>query len=372
MSPNTPYLKKTVILNVFFGLSFFWIIPCMGNAQVKNEQIQNEQTQNEQTQNKPTTSEQETSNRAKNGPTVESQIETTSDPSAGEQNSNDSEAKTNFDLGEKLFAEERYLEAATAFEKAYSLKPHPAVRANIGLSYYKGGDLISAYKVFKSCIEEPAGKEIPQWLQITYQKLDQQLIQLEIVCDVKDCQIQFDGRDLGPSPVTVINLAGNHIAEAFVKNQRLAKIERHFKSGEKSQLILLTVDEPKKEMPKTTVVIKQVNVTRIKTKSFQPGYPFWIAAGATFASAAVTTTFGAMTLRDKKRYDDAEGPADDIRESGENKRLATNIFLGATLTGAATTALIGYFRYQKHKKAQKPKITVAIEPQGGLSLTGKF
>lgn len=285
------------------------------------------------------------------------------------------EAEEFFRVGEYLFDKQEYKEAAQTFSKAYKLSPHPAVLANMGLCYEKSEEYVSAYNAYKQYLDETKESERLDWVESHFKDVEQHLGRLIIDCQLNECQIELNGRPVGDTPLNIVVDPGSHMIHAFYSGRKVDTREVYVGATEVAIVALVETVNPIEE---TISEERSVNANAPSENKNGPeesvlrklGIPFWVATGLTVASATTLTVFGIRTLKDKDRYDNVEGPADDIRDQGETNKLVTNIMIGVTAACAGTAVVFAIIDLKKdeYPYVSKDATRVEVVPGPGIGL----
>ncbi|MBN2526731.1 MAG: hypothetical protein JXR76_10075 [Deltaproteobacteria bacterium] len=285
------------------------------------------------------------------------------------------EAQRLFESGKKLFEAGEYEAAISAFEKAQQLKPHPAVKTNIGLCYEKMGDLARAYAVYTQSLENDADFTAPSWMKEHISELRGKVVVLTVECPRDGCRIIVDGMEQKTSPSKVFLMPGEHVAEAYDGKEVFARVSRYLRAGETSHIALVA---PETSAPKVTPLPPKPKVEIpprkpvANTGKLPFSNAFWVGAGVTAGAGIVTIIFGIQTLRDKDHWTSDSNPDTDLKKSGERHRLLTNVMLGVTVAAAATTTVIAVYGLRKKKKMASPSVSAAVAPLPYILLEGQF
>jgi tetratricopeptide (TPR) repeat protein len=268
-----------------------------------------------------------------------------------------------FTRGQILFESKDYVGAAEAFNLAYQTSPHPAVLANLALSYDRAGKVTKAVEAYRSYLSSPISTEKNEEMQQRLDELEKEIADLSLACEPRPCAISIDRLSRGSSPLDVVLLPGQHQIEVFVAKKSIqqkslaleAKAKKRLVFSTKPQETTPTEDKPP-QLPPTTVIENEETDATLRA-------PFWVFTGITVAAGATTIVLGIQTLNQSEIYKDSGNLDADAKEQGENYRLATNIMIGVTAASAATALVFLIYDLKRSRKK-----TVSFYPSPGLGL----
>jgi hypothetical protein len=152
-------------------------------------------------------------------------------------------AKTAFENGVSALREEDFLQALTAFETSYKLRPKPVVLYNIGMcqkALSKYTDAISSLRRLldesKDALSSARREETIEALT----ELEKKVAHLKVESTAKDADIYIDGRHRGQMPVEgpIMLDPGVHVIEVRQKDHTLFQKEISLSMGETSVITL--------------------------------------------------------------------------------------------------------------------------------------
>lgn len=268
-----------------------------------------------------------------------------------------------FTRGQILFESGDYVSAAEAFNLAYQTSPHPAVLANLALSYDRAGKVTKAVEAYRSYLSSPISTEKNEEMQQRLDELEEEIADLSFSCEPRPCEISIDGVARGSSPLDAVLFPGRHQIEVSVAKKTLHQESIALEAKDKKRLVFSTAPEEKTptedKPPKLPPTIKDIEKTDATLRA-----PFWVFTGITVAAGATTIVLGIQTLDKLELYKDSGNRDADAKEQGENLRLATNIMIGVTAASAATA--LGFLIYDLKRSRKR---TVSFYPSPGLGLT---
>jgi len=290
------------------------------------------------------------------------------------------EAKALFAMGQQMFDEGRYSEAAMQFSKAYAAAPRPQVLYNIALSYDKAGDVVTAIESYRWYLSEAPENEQSDPVRKRIADLESQTGQVTADCGMSPCTIYVDGKEQSQVPANVLLMPGNHVFSAMREEQTADEIEILVRKGDKISVMLATgskkapvvVAAPApKPVPAKEPESKQPETAK-KDEGVPMGIPFWVASSATVAAGVTAVVFGVKTLGDQKKFKDSGGLDKGIKEDGERDRLLTNIFIGVTAAAGATAVAFAVYEIWFADDKDAESVSLAPFPGLGLAAVGRF
>jgi tetratricopeptide (TPR) repeat protein len=271
-------------------------------------------------------------------------------------------AREYFARGELLFDNGEYAQAAELFVLAYKESPHPVVLANVALSYDKAGKLPQAVTAYREYL---ANQDDPE-MQSRLDELEKQVGELHVTCsEGEGCSIRVDGIARGGTPLVLVVYPGPHQVEATAKGRSPITQKTRVEAGERVQVPMEVNPLPEAEPQSEGSEQKEE-----KNAPYGLGIPFWVSVGVTGAAGTVAIVFGAITVNDKKEFEDSGKTDEDLKEKGESHRLVTNVMIGVTAAAALTAAGFAIYDlvYKKDRKEKQDRAHVAIVPGPGLGV----
>jgi len=289
------------------------------------------------------------------------------------------EAAEAFKTGQALFNKGEYLEAATAFERAYHLAPHPAVLANIGYCYEEAGDYPRAVEVFRKYLKQPnpdrpdSNREIAALLK----KLERKVGNLLVNCRPTRCEVTVDNIPRGMAPTSLVLLAGTHIVDvAAVDGIETRHYEVTIKAGGEFEVDAdLSASPPSPYQPPPVKQDKEpppLSDTSPVSQKASPRLraPFWVATAATVAGAGSVAVFAGLTHKTREQFDEGGSTDAELKERGENLRLGTNIAIGVTAAAATTALVLAIVDLKRDPEKNAKNRKAAQLPKFRLNLNG--
>jgi len=251
---------------------------------------------------------------------------------------------------QKMFSEGRYADAASRFERAYSVKPVPAILYNLARCYEKLKDVPRALRAFRDYLRQepkaPDRKKVEASILALEKKLRAQgFSQLIVVTDPPRARVKVDGKDIGESPASVELVKGPHdvtlALEGYKPVDRVLDIKLEASSFMSVQLEKLPPPPPPKLLPPPPVV--QSPALELVEKRRPPNpVPGAIAGGAALVGAGVGTYFwmSAETTAKALRTGNQSGAERDVLYDRAVKQSDTAMVAFAAAGGAAVTAVV--------------------------------
>ncbi|MBW2731346.1 MAG: PEGA domain-containing protein [Deltaproteobacteria bacterium] len=279
------------------------------------------------------------------------------------------EAARAFKQGKRLFKKRSYVQAITAFTKAYKLRPHFFVQCSIARCYENMNDFIQSAAHYRRCLNEGAAKaKMAERVRESLEGVERRVATLEIKSHGGGGTIFVDGKKAGMAPGTISINPGRHAIEVRREGATPARASVESSLGGSMSITL----SPKKivQAVRTKVVMMPQPASRPQT--FEPRRRglhqawFWGAVGATVVFGAVVGIFGAQTvgLRDDYESDPTEQGYDDFTQ----RRMLTNVFVALTgVAAAATTTLFFFTDFGQAKEHEDDDAHV-----WGIGLRGNF
>ena len=173
--------------------------------------------------------------------------------SAQQSEEDKKKAKQLFNEGVSYFSAGKHAQALESFQKSYKLRPHWAIRYNLGLCYKELGMYTKAKEEFMDFLEE-GGKEIKP---ATREEVESELANLsgiiavvEINVNVKGAEILLNGKWIGNSPLTdkIEVDPGSHLLSIKHKDYEPYEEEFILSKGERKSFRITLMPLQKKEI----------------------------------------------------------------------------------------------------------------------------
>jgi hypothetical protein len=246
------------------------------------------------------------------------------------------EAKETFDRATQLFEAGQPAQAAELYRRAHELEPHPAVLANIALSYDRAGDRVEAVRYYRRYLAAPVRSADKAAARARLDELSQLVGELQVQCQLEDCQVFVDGTLHVSAPGSIIVEPGQHRVEAYQAQVQRASTTALVQAGQ-----VLAVDLfPVPGEPSITEVAEPAP-TRAGPGFVDLG--FWFAGGLTALALPAAALFGALSLVEQDAYQRSGGDDAGAEERGERSGIVAGVALGAAALGAVamvTTAVV--------------------------------
>ena len=302
-------------------------------------------------------------------------------------------ARTYYERGLQLFAEENYDAALFEFERAYELAPSFKILYNMGRIQRQQNNYAAALRSYERYLRE-GGANVPKDRRAEVEKdmgvLRPRVAEVTVKVNVDNadvyaddipvCTATIESTCVGKSPLRapIIMNGGRHKITAtkrgFVTATSLISVVGSDKIDVKLELVSLE----RKEEPKNVWVV--------------PAIVGWTATGLAFIGAGV---FGGLSLHAKNQQQDllktfgtgsaatTQGKLDDARHKTDTLSHVTD---GLWIAGAAFAVASGYFTYRmigtKRDRERssppppaaafnRPTLDVSMNP-GGFAAVGTF
>ncbi len=278
---------------------------------------------------------------------------------------NVAKAKEQFTVGQALYQQRKYAEAAKKFEEAFGLRPHPVILFNLA-KCYEGldafGKALKAYHEYLRLSPKAADKSavVDSIANLERRLREQGVQQVRVFAEPSDAKIEVDGKDLGRSPASAELKPGVH--KLIVSSKGLQTSARDFElPAHKSIELTVTLQPPDaaqpvvaKDAPLKTVeptvgepiAATQVALATSKSAPARKGRVFtWVAGGVAVAGLGagiglgVTAGGASSTLR---------GSIHERPEATQLVNTATTFGMGANVSyavaaAAGVTAVVLFF-----------------------------
>jgi tetratricopeptide (TPR) repeat protein len=275
-----------------------------------------------------------------------------------------------FQVGQALYENGKFLEAARQFEKAHRLAPHPSILANIGYCYDKIGDYPKAVNAFREYLANPDQKEtkrnekIGQYVEHMKAKLGD----LRVTCLSARCEVAVDGSSYGMTPATILLRAGAHVVEVTpIDGGKMRQYTVNVPGGGQLVLDVDLADSATVQGAKTEV--SQDGSLPRNTVS-EPGLraSLWIATGTVIAGACTTAALIGVGYRTREDFFDGGQKDKELKQRGES--LVVGIDVAATVTAAAalTAVVLGIVDLKRKRNSRGERSQSAFRA-GNLPLT---
>jgi len=252
-------------------------------------------------------------------------------------------AAKHFGEGEAAFARGDFTAAALAFERAYGVAPRAAALLNAAEAWESAGQRAEAVNDCERALETP-GVEPRQADEARRRiaRLEPRVARLEAI-GPEGWSIEIDGgggRRSLPALVAV-DPGRRAIAVYGAEGQRSEQRVMVFAAGERSKLALVGPAEVT-----TPPVIKAEPIVEpvVLEPALGPPTAAWIAFGTGSAALVASAILGGLTVDARSSYDAA--PTQAAADAFYDRRLGTNIALGAAVTGAAAGVVL-WWLYMK-------------------------
>ncbi len=287
----------------------------------------------------------------------------TCDSQADAQSSQNPEAREAFGAGVKYYADGEYARALIAFQKAYSLKPHPAVKVNIANCYERLDKPVHALVAFQSYLRSEEGA-VPSKkrndVEEAVRRLSQQVSRIDIKPNPEDAQVDVDGKRPLRSPQgELLVMPGRHTLrvsrEGFGPETRIVNVA----AGESLALLVELVPSqvPGLWQVPSREAAPQDDEREEEEKKSRFTTPVLLAGGVTAGLTVGALVTGLLAVSSNSDFeealDDAQAPNASAQERAEARErgldaadrtetltTVTDVLIGGAIVGAAATAIL--------------------------------
>lgn len=284
-----------------------------------------------------------------------------------------------FAAGEQAFAAKDYLVAASRFEEAYQLAPHPNASWNEARALQRGGAKAAAANVYARYLRDaPPTAHDRSDASRTLEELGRQLVRLEIPASIFE-GIQIDGHH--PEAPSFYVDPGHHAIEGRVGGE-LVRTEL---DGVADTIVAVTLPAPTpppapaptpaptpppEPAPAPTLPPAPAPTLPAASRPWSPAV-FWTGAGIAALSTAATLWSGAETVSFKSNTYDAS-PTLANYHTGVHDMQRTNLLLGISVLAGVFTGATALWLVDWHgSHSDAPRASLVIAP-GALGLAGSF
>ncbi len=303
------------------------------------------------------------------------------EPTAAQQE----EASERFRRGVKLYKARDYTAAWVEFKRAYELFPNYNVLYNLGQTSRELKDYATALTSYEEYLLQ-GGNEVTaarkKEVQASIEELKQTVGRITVSTNVEGAEIFIDDVAVGTSPLpkaVVVNVGQRRIVatkSGFTEARRAIEI-----AGTDAVEVKLELVSTAQKPGPTPITPPPAPVEPEPA----PPYGAFIALGVTGASAIVTGVLGGLALSAQSDLDAALGtfPGNqtaiaDAQSRTSSLAVGTDVMIGITAAGAATTVLLFIFTggssdAAEPEPAPEGEVSVRVVPMPtGLTLMGTF
>lgn len=270
-----------------------------------------------------------------------------------------SSAANAFDHGTAAFVARRYAEAAQLFETAYHLVPRaPALIQAMRAHNRSGNDTRAATLALLLQARYSAEGSALAAARTILENTRARLVRVDVTCD--ECTIEVDG-SLQETPSFFVLPDVPHRVVGHFHGQASGEVLLQESAGATrtvtlSPTALPQVTPPPHEEP-------PLQVTPQPTHGGLPPLVFYIAAGATVVTGAITIWSGIDTNAGVSAYE--AHPTQEGLDAGQAKEARTNILIATTATLAVGTLVVALFTDFGAHPDEPPPVQVAVAPVPG-------
>lgn len=271
-----------------------------------------------------------------------------------------SSAANAFDHGTAAFVARRYAEAAQLFETAYHLVPRaPALIQAMRAHNRSGNDTRAATLALLLQARYSAEGSALAAARTILENTRARLVRVDVTCD--ECTIEVDG-SLQETPSFFVLPDVPHRVVGHFHDQASGEVLIQESAGATRTVTLsptalpqVTPPPPHEESPHP--------ITQQASHSGLPPVIFYIAAGATVVTGAITIWSGVDTNAGVNDYE--AHPTQEGLDAGQAKEARTNILIATTATLAVGTLVVALFTDFGSHPDEPPAVQVAVAPVPG-------
>ena len=307
---------------------------------------------------------------------------------AAAQETEDEEARSQFQRGKELYADGKYVEAATAFQRAYELRPSYKILYNLGQVENENGEYVRAFEAYSRYMEE-GGDEIDaerkEKVQAELNRLHSLIGSVRVEGATDDAVLLVDGRREAEAPFDEpvrVKLGDRKIVVKDSRGELFNEIVR-VGGGEEQVVSVRALEGPEAEpSPQTdpAAVAPELQVIEDKKSSLKTaGIVTMIVGGAVAIGAGVT---GGIALSKKNDLEkdcvDGKicpvGTKDELDGARSMAMMSTvlTVVAGVTVATGVVLTIIGA-NQEKNSSGVVLSVDAAAAPEGGaVMLGGRF
>jgi len=265
-----------------------------------------------------------------------------------------------FKIGEQLYAEGRFAEAADAFERSYRAEPSPNTLYNLAVSWEKAGEILAALDAFERYLGAgglSAEDEEQTQAAIATLRLYVGELELRVGDQVHLSRIVVNGEEVRLGEFPYRSLPDAVELELFGPQGTVPKtLQIMLEAGRTKVVDVGAFHEPvaqPAEQPIAQPATQPGPTQRDDPRDERARYRramgvFWTGLALTGASGITLAIVGGITVRDKKAYreasdcrSDCPDPVAELDHINGTLVPATNTLIGVTAGFAAATLVAG-------------------------------
>ncbi len=236
-------------------------------------------------------------------------------------------ARAAFSEGERAFQAGDYPAALAAFERAFALVPHDAVRFNIAVCLERLGRFVEAREQYDAAAESTTlSARERERAELSAAAARKRLARLVAESGPPGRAVNVDGVERCATPCR-LELDPGRYRVKIGKGTNTQVISLTLRSGKSTAI---AAPEP---APRSRTQPRRTSAPSPERESRGPGALTWAGGGLAIAGSAATVYFGIRTEQIKDDY--VAEPTQDRYDSGRTSRLITNVSLGVAAVGAA-------------------------------------
>jgi tetratricopeptide (TPR) repeat protein len=243
-------------------------------------------------------------------------------------------AARTFHEGERAFSAGEYARAATLFEEAYAVRPHPSSLWNAAHAHAKAGDRARAAKLYARLLREAPTSTEAIDAKASLELLTSQLGRLRVRATPEIRSRTVDGVVVEDDE-TVFVEPGSHAIEGAGSGGVIVR-----KSIEVSAGALVVVPLALGGGSPPAAAPKEPTEPAPASHGLAPIFVI-VGGAATLVAGGVTLWSGLDVAAQRRTYEQTSSEADFA--AGQDKQLRTNVLLGATIGLAVITGVTALF-----------------------------
>jgi hypothetical protein len=288
----------------------------------------------------------------------------------------DEQALTHFEQGIELFSQEKYEQAAIAFERAYELKPSYKILYNIGQVQNRLEHYAAALEAYTRYLAEGGAEIEParvDQVKAEIKRLNALVGMIAVTTNVEGATVFVDDEKQGQTPLggpLFVDL-GKH---TVVIKQGTDELHREVVKVAGGQTVSVhaekAAEEPEPQEPEPAAEQEDQGPKRVWT---------WVALGIGGAAAIGAGITGGLAASKKGDLDDGcpdkQCPASEQDTIDSMKTLAytTDVLIGVAAVGIAAGIVLFFVEPGPGSDEEAVAVAPVVTPDGGgVALAGRF
>jgi hypothetical protein len=250
-------------------------------------------------------------------------------------------------------AKTHYVNAATAYQKAIDASDDPtALQLLLATALDKAGDPAGAMKALKPVVAQTEKPDLAKKAQTKLDELSMKVGVVALTIIPEGTQVALAGTNIGESPLPepLVLAPGTHTLTFTAAGYQPKDVELKVEAGSES--------ERKIELEPVPIVTKpQEAEPEQEAPPVEPTkpslLPIYIGGGAAVGLVVIGSITGIAAVGKQNQYDESTSATEraDIRSSGKNLALVTDLCLVGAVGAAAFTTYWYMYRYRPAAKA---------------------